>query len=180
MTDIYTFVLNTNLHEINLLSISVRLLLALICGGVIGLNRAMNKRPAGFRTHILVCLGATLVMLTNQYMVDILGLATDPARLGAQVVTGVGFLGAGTILMRGGGRKVEGLTTAAGLWVCACIGLALGIGFYSAAIITTLLVFLSLTVFMKFAEDIYKPFNKDAYEAYREEHDSHSSKKDDV
>ena len=102
MTDFHNFVLNTNLHEINLLSITLRLVLAVICGGVIGLNRAMNKRPAGFRTHILVCLGATLVMLTNQYMVDIIGLATDPARLGAQVVTGVGFLGAGTILMRGG------------------------------------------------------------------------------
>ena len=73
--------------------------------------------------------------------------------------------------MRGGGRKVEGLTTAAGLWACACIGLALGIGFYSAAIITTLLVFLSLTVFMKFATDIYKPFNKEAAKAYKEEHD---------
>ena len=171
MTDFHNFVLNTNLHEINLLSITLRLVLAVICGGVIGLNRAMNKRPAGFRTHILVCLGATLVMLTNQYMVDIIGLATDPARLGAQVVTGVGFLGAGTILMRGGGRKVEGLTTAACLWACACIGLALGIGFYSAAIITTLLVFLSLTVIMKFATDIYKPFNKEAAKAYKEEHD---------
>lgn len=182
MTDFHNFVLNTNLHEINLLSITLRLVLAVVCGGVIGLNRAMNKRPAGFRTHILVCLGATLVMLTNQYMVDIIGLATDPARLGAQVVTGVGFLGAGTILMRGGGRKVEGLTTAAGLWACACIGLALGIGFYSAAIITTLLVFLSLTVFMKFATDIYKPFNKEAAKAYKEEHnmDNHTADTDKV
>ena len=163
------FITNTDIHEINMLSISLRLFLAVVFGGIIGLNRAMTKRPAGFRTHILVCLGATLVMITNQYMTDILSYGTDPARLGAQVITGVGFLGAGTILMRGD-KKVEGLTTAAGLWACACIGLALGIGFYAAAITATVLVFLSLTVFMKFALNIYRLINKDAATSYKEEH----------
>lgn len=161
-------VMQTDLHEIGLLSISIRLLLAVVFGGLVGLNRAMQRRAAGFRTHILVCLGATVVMMTNQYMYDVLLWSTDPARLGAQVITGVGFLGAGTILMKS--DKVQGLTTAAGLWACACIGLAIGVGFYSAAIISIVLVILSLTIFNKFAIDIYRHFNKRAAKEYAEEH----------
>lgn len=128
------------LRELNLISIVVRLSLAAICAGVIGIERGQKRRPAGFRTHILVCMGATLVMITNQYMADVLGMDTDPSRMGAQVISGIGFLGAGTIIVVGR-NQVKGLTTAAGLWACACMGLAIGIGFYEGAIISCLFVF---------------------------------------
>ena len=128
------------LRELNLISIVGRLSLAAICAGVIGIERGQKRRPAGFRTHILVCMGATLVMITNQYMADVLGMDTDPSRMGAQVISGIGFLGAGTIIVVGR-NQVKGLTTAAGLWACACMGLAIGIGFYEGAIISCLFVF---------------------------------------
>ena len=117
------------LYEINLLSVSLRLILALLFGGIIGLERGSNRHPAGFRTHILVCVGAALAMMTNQFILQQFDTG-DPARLGAQVITGVGFLGVGTILVTGR-HKIKGLTTAAGLWASACLGLAIGIGFYS-------------------------------------------------
>lgn len=120
------------LKELNLISIFVRLSLAVIFGGIIGYGREVEKRPAGLRTHILVCIGSTLAMLTNQYVYVQFGGA-DPTRIGAQVISGIGFLGAGTIIITGK-NKVKGLTTAAGLWSCACMGLALGIGFYEGAI----------------------------------------------
>lgn len=122
------------LYEVNTLSIIVRLLLATVISGIIGVERGRKRRPAGFRTHMLVGIGATMVMITSQYMVETLGLTTDAARLGAQVISGIGFLGAGTIIVIGR-NQVKGLTTAAGLWACACMGLAVGIGFYSGAII---------------------------------------------
>ena len=122
------------IHEVNWFSILLRLMMAILCGGVIGIERGRKGRPAGFRTHILVCLGSTLAILTNQYIVQAYGTG-DPARLGAQVISGIGFLGAGTIIVTGR-HKVKGLTTAAGLWASACMGLAIGIGFYEAAIIT--------------------------------------------
>lgn len=127
-------------HSTNMISISVRLLLALICGGVIGFERARRGRPAGLRTHILVCIGSTLAMLTNQYLY-IEGLSTDVARMGGQVISGVGFIGAGTIMVTGQ-HKVKGLTTAASLWASACLGLTIGCGFYSA----TLLGLLSICI----------------------------------
>lgn len=132
------------LHEVNLLSITVRLLLATICGGIIGIERGTKKRPAGFRTHILVCMGAAVIMITNQYMSDVLGMDTDPSRMGAQVISGIGFLGAGTIIVVGR-NQVKGLTTAAGLWVCACMGLAIGIGFYEGAVIGCVFLFGAMT-----------------------------------
>lgn len=128
------------LRELNLISIVVRLSLAALCAGVIGIERGQKRRPAGFRTHILVCMGAALVMITNQYMADVLGMDTDPSRMGAQVISGIGFLGAGTIIVVGR-NQVKGLTTAAGLWACACMGLAIGIGFYEGAIISCAFVF---------------------------------------
>ncbi|MFQ7474136.1 MAG: MgtC/SapB family protein, partial [Anaerovoracaceae bacterium] len=131
-------------YDINIFSISLRLILALILGGIIGLERGANRHPAGFRTHILVCVGAALAMMTNQFIVDNFG-ASDPARLGAQVITGVGFLGVGTILITGHSR-IKGLTTAAGLWASACLGLAIGIGFYSGAIAAAIIIFVSLTL----------------------------------
>ena len=122
------------IHEVNWFSIVLRLFMAILCGGLIGIERGRKGRPAGFRTHILVCLGSTLAILTNQYIVQVYGTG-DPARLGAQVISGIGFLGAGTIIVTGR-HQVKGLTTAAGLWASACMGLAIGIGFYEAAIIT--------------------------------------------
>jgi len=120
--------------------IAVRLFLSAILGGLIGLERESHGRPAGLRTHILVCLGSCLVM-----MISIYGFRFgkgDPARLAAQVVSGIGFLGAGTILREG--ASVKGLTTAASLWVVAGIGLAMGGGFYFAGLIVTIFSVLTL------------------------------------
>lgn len=129
--------------------ILVRLLLATVLSGLIGFERESRGRAAGLRTHILVCIGSALAMLTSIYMFDIYrGVATvDPTRIAAQVITGVGFLGAGTILRSG--ATVKGLTTAASLWAVAGIGLAVGCGFYSAAVISTILVVVTLVVFSK-------------------------------
>lgn len=140
-------------YDINIISITVRLLLAVILSGIIGLERGANRHPAGFRTHILVCVGAALAMMTNQYIVEAFG-STDPARLGAQVITGVGFLGVGTILITGR-NKIKGLTTAAGLWASACLGLALGIGFYSGAVIAAIIIFISLSLLPKVENYFY-------------------------
>lgn len=137
------------LQEVNSISITVRLLLAIFCGGLIGYDRGKKRRPAGFRTHILVCLGSALVMTTNQYVVEVLQYATDPTRLGAQVISGIGFLGAGTILITGK-QQVKGLTTAAGLWASACMGLAIGIGFYEGALIGCVFIFGSMTLLHRF------------------------------
>ena len=126
------------LRELNWISIVLRLALAIICGGIIGIERGRKGRTAGFRTHVLVCIGAALTVLTNQYMMQYFGGGV-PARLGAQVINGIGFLGAGTIIVTGR-HKVKGLTTAAGLWACACMGLAIGIGFYEAAIAACVLI----------------------------------------
>jgi len=136
------------LSHLNLLSIIVRLSLALILGGIIGMERQQKQRPAGFRTYIIVCLGATLACITNVYMVTYLG-GGDPARIPAQVISGIGFLGAGTILVTRNSH-VKGLTTAAGLWSVATIGVAVGCGFYTGAIICTLAIEFSLAFLMYF------------------------------
>ena len=127
------------LEDLNLVSIILRLTMAVIFGGIIGYGRERERRPAGLRTHILVSIGATLAMITNIYMCKIYNGYTDPTRLGAQVISGIGCLGAGTIIVTGK-NKVRGLTTAAGLWACACMGLAIGAGFYSGAIIGCLFI----------------------------------------
>ena len=134
-------------RELTYLSITLRLLAAVICGGLIGIEREHKRRPAGYRTHTLVCLGAALTTLTSQYLVTA-GWYTDPARLGAQVVSGIGFLGAGTIIVTRR-RQVKGLTTAAGLWTAAIIGLALGMGYIEAGIITTILVLIAEVLLSK-------------------------------
>lgn len=127
--------LQIDLHELNLITIIFRVLLAVLIGGIVGLERNIKNHTAGFRTHILVCLGSAIVMMTNQYVVEIYPASlADPTRMGAQVISGIGFLGAGTILITQRNR-VKGLTTAAGLWAAATIGLAVGIGFYSGAIV---------------------------------------------
>ncbi len=140
------------LRDFTLLSVTVRIILAVICGGIIGMERSLHRRPAGFRTHILVCLGAAMTTLTSQYLYLYLDYYTDMARLGAQVIAGIGFLGAGTIIIAR--QRVRGLTTAAGLWAAAIIGLAVGAGFYEGAILTTVLVELTATVFLKLEKQV--------------------------
>ena len=115
------------LRDFNGWSVIARIVLAVLCGGLIGIERETKRRPAGYRTHTLVCLGAAITMLTSQYLMTA-GWTTDPARLGAQVVAGIGFIGAGTIIVTRR-RQVKGLTTAAGLWVSAIIGLSIGVGY---------------------------------------------------
>lgn len=142
------------LRDFNFVSITLRLFLSAIIGFSLGLERGRKHRPAGCRTYMLVCLGATLTMLLSQYEYCMLstrwydlaveiGIRTDVSRFGAQVINGVGFLGAGTILVTGR-REVKGLTTAAGLWASACMGLAIGAGFYECVILGTVLIFFSM------------------------------------
>ena len=133
------------LREFNTLTVIARMLLALVCGGAIGLEREFKRRPAGFRTHILICMGAAMTTLTSQHLFFVMGYATDIARLGAQVIAGIGFIGAGTIIVTRR-QRVKGLTTAAGLWTNAIVGLALGGGFYEAAISGALVVLLVMTL----------------------------------
>lgn len=140
------------LKDLNMISVAFRILLAMVCGGVIGLEREKANQSAGMRTYMLVCMGATVVMLTGQYLYDEFQTG-DPARLGAQVISGIGFLGAGSIIISGN-KHVKGLTTAAGLWVAGCIGLSIGSGFYEAAILVTIGVFFVMTKLRKLEEHI--------------------------
>ena len=144
------------LRELNTASILLRLTLSMLCGGMIGLERGRKRRPAGFRTYMLVCLGATLTMLLGQYEYTMLtgpwastaaeiGTRVDVSRFGAQVINGIGFLGAGTIIVTGR-QEVKGLTTAAALWASACMGLAVGAGFYECVLLGFVLIFLSIRV----------------------------------
>ena len=129
----------------NLLAITIRLLFALTVGLIIGIDRERKRRVAGIKTHILVCLGSALVMITSQYMMIEFGEVADVSRMGAQVISGVGFLGVGTIIVTGR-NQVKGLTTAASIWVCACVGLAAGIGFVEGVVIVLILLVLTLKV----------------------------------
>ncbi|WNQ13336.1 MgtC/SapB family protein [Paenibacillus aurantius] len=131
--------------------LTIRLLLAALCGGLIGLEREWNHHAAGFRTHILVCIGSAAIMLLSIYgfsqFVTEENVRMDPARLAAQVISGIGFLGAGAIMRTG--ATVSGLTTAASIWVVAAIGLCVGAGFYYCAGLATLLVLVSLFLLNK-------------------------------
>ncbi|WAM31071.1 MgtC/SapB family protein [Caldicellulosiruptor naganoensis] len=129
----------------------LKIIFAILAGGLIGMERENVHRPAGFRTHILVCVGSTLVMMTSEYIFNVYYKGhgnIDVARLGAQVISGIGFLGAGTIIKDG--ATVKGLTTAATLWAVACIGLAIGIGYYKGAVVATAAVYLTLIFLKKF------------------------------
>ena len=135
-----------SLRELTLASVVLRLLLAVIFGGLIGIEREQKQRPAGFRTYLLVCLGAALAMLLGEYFYAMERqwkvfsvVRTDVSRLGAQVISGIGFLGAGTILVTES-HNVRGLNTAAGLWASACMGLAVGAGFYECILLGFLLL----------------------------------------
>jgi putative Mg2+ transporter-C (MgtC) family protein len=127
----------------------LKLFLAMLLGGIIGIEREMTSNPAGFRTHTLVCMGAALVMIISKNVFDVYHsiVAVDPLRMGAQVISGIGFLGAGTILKDG--FRVSGLTTAASLWVVACVGLAIGAGFYELSIGASMMVFITLMILKK-------------------------------
>lgn len=136
------------------ISMILRLILACVLGGLIGFEREHVHRPAGFRTHILVCVGSALVMVTSEYIFYKYSsrVNIDPARLGAQVISGIGFLGAGTIIKEG--VSVKGLTTAASLWAVSCIGIAVGIGFYAGALIATIIIYMTLIVLKKMQSKI--------------------------
>ena len=123
-------------------SVLLRLLTAALCGAAIGVERSMKNRPAGFRTHILVCLGGAVAAVTAHFIYLVLHLPTDVTRLGGQVITGLGFIGAGTIIVTKK-MSIKGLTTAAGLWTTGIIGLAAGSGFYEGALLGTALVLLT-------------------------------------
>ena len=127
--------------------IALRLACAMLVGALIGVEREFTHRPAGLRTHILVALGACAVSITGEMLFShysALGAMPDPARLSAQVITGVGFLGAGTIMKEG--VNVKGLTTAASVWAVACLGIASGFGYYALALLGVVFIFLTLTV----------------------------------
>lgn len=135
-------------RDMDMLAVSARLILAVICGGVIGIEREIKRRPAGFRTHILICMGSAITILTNLYLYQVMHLYTDISRMGAQVIAGIGFVGAGTIIVTKR-QRVKGLTTAAGLWTSSIIGLACGAGYAECAIFTTLLVLFAELVLVK-------------------------------
>ena len=141
-------------REITYLAVAVRILAAVIIGGFLGLERGMKNRPAGLRTYMLVCVGACLIMLTNQYIFQVFGTG-DPVRMGAQVVSGIGFLGAGTIVVTRR-NQIKGLTTAAGLWTAAGVGLALGIGFYEAALVGGFAVFAVITLLQRMDNNMHR------------------------
>ena len=134
------------LQAFNAVTVILRVLLAALAGALVGLEREFHGRAAGMRTHMMVALGAALTAMIGLYTVHELGMDSDPLRVGAQVISGVGFLGAGTILLRGGGSRITGLTTAAGLWTAASIGLAVGIGFYVGAFMTVIAAMLTFTL----------------------------------
>ena len=137
MIDMFDTVMNL-VKEWNVTGICLRLALATFVGVIIGLDREYKNKGAGIKTHAFVCIGAAMAMIVNEYVFrEFPNMNTDITRLGAQVISGIGFLGVGTIIVTGQ-RHVSGLTTAASLWTSACIGLAVGIGFYSGAIFTTL------------------------------------------
>ena len=145
------------LQQLNIYSLVLRLTLAGILGGCIGIERGQKHRPAGCRTYFIVCIGAALAMILGQYeaamlqsfwsdVASVVGIKTDVSRFGAQVINGIGFLGAGTVIITGR-QEVKGLTTAAGLWASACMGLAIGAGFYECALVGFIYILLTFFVF---------------------------------
>ncbi|MBE5873564.1 MAG: MgtC/SapB family protein [Lachnospiraceae bacterium] len=135
--------------DYNTISIIVRIFLAMLLGGCIGIEREKSKRPAGFRTHILVCVGSCMTALIGLFVWHEMGNMSDPLRISAQVISGIGFLGVGTILVKEHDH-ITGLTTAAGLWTTASIGIACGFGFYMGALIGTLVVSITSAILFKF------------------------------
>lgn len=151
-----------DIWHISYVDLTVRICLALALGGVIGLEREWSNHAAGFRTHILVCVGSAMIMLLSIYgfgdFAQEFNVRMDPARLAAQVITGVGFLGAGAIFRNG--SVVTGLTTAASIWVVAAIGLCIGAGFYYLGVLATLLVLVSLFLLNKWEKQMLRDRRK--------------------
>lgn len=148
------------MRSFGLVTVAIRLVLAVLFGGIIGLERGRQRRAAGLRTHILVCLGAALVTTVGFYSTEVLGnVNADPMRVAAQVISGIGFLGVGTILVKGR-FQITGLTTAAGLWCSAAIGLALGTGYYEGALITFVLAGLTVTVIHRLEYTINRKYTR--------------------
>ena len=146
------------LRDFNIIAIIVRLVLAMLLGGTIGLERGKQGRAAGMRTHMFVCLGATLTTMIGYY--SVLQFNTgDPLRVAAQVISGIGFLGVGTIMLKGR-FQITGLTTAAGLWCAAAIGIALGAGFYEGALITFVCSVLTVTILWKVEHLFNKKYSR--------------------
>ena len=142
------------LREFNTWTIIIRLFLAALLGGMIGLERGRQRRAAGLRTHILVCVGAALTAMVGFFARDILGItSSDPLRVSAQVISGIGFLGVGTIMLKGR-FQIVGLTTAAGLWVTAAIGLSVGAGFYEGGVVAFIISVFTVMVLNKIERHI--------------------------
>lgn len=159
-----------SLRELSFLSVCIRLLVAMIAGGVIGFERGLKGRAAGFRTYTLVAIGSALTVILSQYMtvmlelefqkqIEVLGIKVDMARFAAQAIGGIGFLGAGTILVSDG-HTITGLTTAAGLWVSACMGIAAGAAFFECVAISFLLTLICIVFLPKMEPGFLKSYRK--------------------
>lgn len=143
------------IREVTYLAVALRVVAAALLGGIMGWERGLKNRAAGLRTYMLVCVGSCLIMLTNQFIFQSYGRVGDPVRMGAQVVSGIGFLGAGTIIVTRR-HQIKGLTTAAGLWTAAGVGLALGIGFYEAAVFGALTVLIVMTLMQRMDSKMHR------------------------
>lgn len=152
------------LREVTWLAVLLRIISSFVLGGMLGLERGLKQRPAGLRTYMLVCVGSCLIMMTNEYVTQVFGTG-DPVRMGAQVVSGIGFLGAGTIMVTKH-NQIKGLTTAAGLWAAAAVGLATGIGFHEAAITGATVIFITLSVLSNLDGRMHR--KADHFEVYTE------------
>ena len=147
------------LRDFNIWTICIRLVLAMLFGGALGLERGKQGRAAGMRTHIFVCLGATLTTMIGFHAVERLGSTGDPLRVAAQVISGIGFLGVGTILIKGR-FQITGLTTAAGMWCAAAIGISLGAGFYEGALVTFICSMLTVTILWRVEYMLNKKYRR--------------------
>ena len=139
----------------SLVAMLFRIILSTILGGLIGVEREMHGHEAGLRTHILVCVGSCLIMLTSMHIFDIykeIAHKTDPSRIAAGVVTGIGFIGAGAIIRYG--MSVKGLTTAASLWITSAVGLAIGCGYYDAGLFATVISLITLLFLRRYGKDL--------------------------
>lgn len=156
-------------RELTMFSIFLRYMVCVVFGGLIGFERGKKNHPAGLRTHLMVCLGSASVMMASQYIFENVSSSADPTRLGAQVISGIGFLGVGTIVVTGQ-SQVKGLTTAAGLWASACMGLSIGAGFFEGAFILCLFMYLVLEVLNRLDQNFLKSSkNKQIYIEYFKE-----------
>lgn len=151
------------MRDFNIFTVLIRIFLAFFIGGFIGAERGKQGRAAGMRTHILVCVGSALASMIGVYGSEILGFTGDPMRIAAQVVSGIGFIGVGTILIKGG-TQITGLTTAAGLWAVGTVGLALGVGFYEGALIAFICFIFTVSILHRIENRLYsKPSNDFVY-----------------